>query len=566
MALARQVWTLIKKNILIAFIRRPWTSPSRVLALPVTLVLFLVSVRNLGVPPSTFGIGSPTPVRSVVEAMNAASGGRKTVVFVNGGMVGGDVDRVIQRVADPLRQAGKTVTILAKADDLLDVCPTAVRGVSPCYAAAVFHSSPKEGPGGRWNYTLRADFGLNLRVNVHRSTNDMELFGIPLQHAIDFAIASLNSTINQSVLPVQVMEYPYTSKTEDQRREDLRISFMTNIINFFAVAFIVSMLGVIYQLVGVAASERELGMSSLIEAMMPNSRRWQPQAVRLAAYHLAFDVVYAPGWIAVGVILGGALFKRSNVAITIIFHLLAGLSFVSWSIFGASFFKKAQLSGIATSTATALLAILAQVLSNRSTGTVAVLGLLFPPMTYVFFLVDVARFERHNRPANLLKSAPGDHWALPGLVLWIFLLLQIVVYAALGALIERSLYPTALKGRKFSLERNDAAPVRIRAFSKEYRPSWWSRRIGRLFAKPSDAVMAVKDLSLNVLKGQILVLLGANGSGKTTTLEAVAGLNDITRGSIDVDGTGGLGLCPQKVTCSSSVSCSYGESSAHLGT
>ena len=554
MALARQVWTLVKKNFLIAFVRRPWTSPVRAFVLPVVVVLFLVYVRNLSGPPSTFGVGSPTPVRSVVKAMNAASGGRKTVVFVNGGMVGGDVDRVIQRVADPLRQAGKTVTVLAKDDDLLDVCPTAVRGVSPCFAAAVFHSSPKEGPGRLWNYTLRADVGLNLRVDVGKSDNDVELFSIPLQHAIDFAIASLNGTINRSVLPTQVMEYPYTSRTEKQRRDSRRISFMDAVINAFAVPFIVCMLGVIYHLVGVAASERELGMSPLIEAMMPNLKRWQPQAVRLAAYHLAFDVVYAPGWIFVGIILGRALFQRSNLAIMIIFHLLAGLSFVSWSIFGASFFKKAQLSGIVTSTATALLAVLAQVLSRGSTSTVAVLSLLFPPMTYVFFLVDIARFEKRDRPVNLLKSAPGGLWAVPGLILWFFLLLQIVVYAALGALIERSLYATALKGRKFSLQHDDAAPVRIRAFSKEYRPSWWSRRIGRLFIKPSDTVTAVKDLSLDVLKGQILVLLGANGSGKTTTLEAVAGLNDITRGSIDVDGTGGLGLCPQKVMWSSPVS------------
>jgi ABC-type multidrug transport system ATPase subunit len=43
-----------------------------------------------------------------------------------------------------------------------------------------------------------------------------------------------------------------------------------------------------------------------------------------------------------------------------------------------------------------------------------------------------------------------------------------------------------------------------------------------------------------------MVLLGANGSGKSTTLDAISGLNTITSGSIEIDGTGGLGLCPQK--------------------
>ena len=43
-----------------------------------------------------------------------------------------------------------------------------------------------------------------------------------------------------------------------------------------------------------------------------------------------------------------------------------------------------------------------------------------------------------------------------------------------------------------------------------------------------------------------MVLLGANGSGKSTTLEAISGLNTVTEGSIIVDGEGGLGICPQR--------------------
>jgi ATP-binding cassette subfamily A (ABC1) protein 3 len=59
-------------------------------------------------------------------------------------------------------------------------------------------------------------------------------------------------------------------------------------------------------------------------------------------------------------------------------------------------------------------------------------------------------------------------------------------------------------------------------------------------------VKAVDDFSIKARKGQIMVLLGANGSGKSTTLDAIAGLNTITSGAIEIDGTGGLGLCPQK--------------------
>ena len=57
---------------------------------------------------------------------------------------------------------------------------------------------------------------------------------------------------------------------------------------------------------------------------------------------------------------------------------------------------------------------------------------------------------------------------------------------------------------------------------------------------------AVNGLTLSARKGQICVLLGANGSGKSTTLDAIAGLNTVTSGTITVDGTGGLGIAPQK--------------------
>lgn len=52
------------------------------------------------------------------------------------------------------------------------------------------------------------------------------------------------------------------------------------------------------------------------------------------------------------------------------------------------------------------------------------------------------------------------------------------------------------------------------------------------------------------------MLLGRNGSGKSTTLDAIAGQSKITAGRIDIDGRGGLGLVPQKnvlwyVSCTS---------------
>jgi len=49
-------------------------------------------------------------------------------------------------------------------------------------------------------------------------------------------------------------------------------------------------------------------------------------------------------------------------------------------------------------------------------------------------------------------------------------------------------------------------------------------------------VPAVHDVSLSLEEGQILAVVGANGAGKSTVLRAVAGLNRIDAGSVELDG------------------------------
>jgi branched-chain amino acid transport system ATP-binding protein len=49
-------------------------------------------------------------------------------------------------------------------------------------------------------------------------------------------------------------------------------------------------------------------------------------------------------------------------------------------------------------------------------------------------------------------------------------------------------------------------------------------------------VVAVHDVSLEVEDGSIAAMVGANGAGKSTVLRAIAGLNRIEAGSIELDG------------------------------
>lgn len=50
-------------------------------------------------------------------------------------------------------------------------------------------------------------------------------------------------------------------------------------------------------------------------------------------------------------------------------------------------------------------------------------------------------------------------------------------------------------------------------------------------------VTAVRDISVAARPGQVMVLLGSNGAGKSTTLRSVAGLHAPDSGSIRVDGS-----------------------------
>ncbi|KAI5866250.1 P-loop containing nucleoside triphosphate hydrolase protein [Durotheca rogersii] len=546
MAFLDQTNTLTGKNLKIVLIRHPIATVIRAWVLPILLAAFLSFARNLFVPPAVFGIGSPHPVRSLQEGLAAASDtNRNTVVFINNGLVGGDIDRVIDTLSDTVTDAGKNATRLLEPSDLFYACRSSLRGVSECYGAVVFHSSPTEGQGGLWNYTLLADGALGARVDTTDTYNGAQIYTLPLQRAVDAAIAGLSN----DPFPPVTEEYPFTPETQEERAARIRRNYQSALTNYLAVSFFTVVIGVCYHMTGHMATEREIGMSQLLDAMMPTKYRWEAQATRLFSHHLAFSAIYLPGWVVGAIIIGRGVWANTNVGIVIVYFILAGFALSSLSILGAAFFKRSQLSGVVTIIAYILLAILAQTLTSPSTGTVAALSLLFTPCNFVWFMTYIARYERHSFPADILRTPPENPWDIPGIVLWVFLIIQIIVYPLIGAYLERVFHGTTTKGRTIlqgqTAETAPADAVRLEGFTKIYYPNPLARFVP-FRSRPKEPVVAVENLSLTARRGQILALLGANGSGKSTTLDSVAGISKLTSGNITIDGTGGLGIAPQK--------------------
>src|SRR5215471_4841331 len=52
----------------------------------------------------------------------------------------------------------------------------------------------------------------------------------------------------------------------------------------------------------------------------------------------------------------------------------------------------------------------------------------------------------------------------------------------------------------------------------------------------TDGTRAVEDLTLEVRDGEFVVIVGPSGSGKTTALRMVAGLEEISEGTVSIGG------------------------------
>ncbi|ETN39041.1 uncharacterized protein HMPREF1541_07083 [Cyphellophora europaea CBS 101466] len=546
----RQVRSLVAKDMTVLILRHFTSTLYTALLLPVILTIYLGVGQNLQGANNHYGITEPEPVRSLEEGLRAASSTRSNVVFVNNGLSTGDIDSVISALESQVNAAGKIAHRALDVQEMSRICTVSFQGTTPCYGAVVFNSSPSEGDGGSWNYTLRGDVDLGRSFDVNEDDNDPQVYVLPLQRAVDQQIARLQGSDVDAPFFDNIQEVLFTNLTEAGRKSEANRDYQSTFLNYMGVTVLLAFFGLPYHLPGYIATEREKGLSSLIDSMMVTKSAWEPQAVRMVSYFASFASTYFSGWVAGALILKFMVWRETSVGIVLPYFVLAGLAATSQALIGGSFFRKAQLSGVVNGLVFALLGVLVQALSTINTAGAAVLGLLFTPCNMVLQIKYMARYESEGMATDLLEAPQNSDHSLPAIVLWVFLIVQICVCPLIAAWLERWLHGVAADSRIVCTGSDSGTntpryAVSVQGLTKVYHTSFLRRIFGFQLA-PATPTVAVNSLDLDIPRGQIVALLGANGSGKTTTLDAIAGIQGFSKGSVTIDASGGVGVAPQK--------------------
>jgi ATP-binding cassette subfamily A (ABC1) protein 3 len=198
-----------------------------------------------------------------LQAGLAASPGHDIVGFVDNGMKGGDVSSVIDSLSQKVRAAGKTTKLYNDTWDLALDCRTDDKGVTPCYGAIVFFSSPYQGTNvsspGYWNYTIRAASG--GIIDIRTTTNSMERDMLPLQRALEQEIIAHSNSTNKTQLPAGLEIIAFTDQDQDALADSRSATYLSLSVYIFGPLFAFCLVEIVYHMTSFVSRERELGKS-----------------------------------------------------------------------------------------------------------------------------------------------------------------------------------------------------------------------------------------------------------------------------------------------------------------
>ena len=305
------------------------------------------------------------------------------------------------------------------------------------------------------------------------------------------------------------------------------------------------MLTPVYHVAGSTMGERALGITSHMKVMGLHD------SARALSWHATITAAYLPAWVITALVWRFRIFAKTDIGLVIVVHLVTGMSLVSWTQFAsAPFGRSPQLAAVFCTFLALLIAIFALVAGHVSTGGAALFTLLLPPGFFIFATRSIAGFENHQLATNAVQPDPDRHMRLLPLI--IVGLVNIFLYSYLSVLWERYLYDAGgrdwfrqlFQRRRASVEHppvDETMAISIRNLRKVY----------------AGGVCAVEDLSLDIPRGSLSVVLGSNGAGKSTLLSCLAGLLAPTSGSVwraDKE-RGRIGIVPQKNVMHPELTC-----------
>ena len=212
-------------------------------------------------------------------------------------------------------------------------------------------------------------------------------------------------------------------------------------------------------------------MSGLIDTMIPGGSHVRGRMVRQVATYISFAAIYFPGWLSIGIVISVVVFPNFSRSTPLGFVLLSGFAFTGFALFGASFFKKAQLSGSIIVMITVVFAILPAVLFQQTQVTCGILSFLVPSANFSYFIAGVATFEAAGTPVSMMGLANDNGGAnmssLPLYIHWIFLIVHILAFPVLAFTTEHIMFSTASQHRQLApSEKLDDPTVTLSNFGK----------------------------------------------------------------------------------------------------
>jgi len=383
------------------------------------------------------------------------------------GMPNAILSPILDGILNQPNMKGLDTHVTDDVNDLFDLCKQSIWGTSNCFAAVIFTAANET----NIEYSFALDNGVvETGFNGLRTDNSLLATRIlPLQWAIDSQVNNIpaahkpselgwagsffESAVNVTALPPPTEGAPWLAFIGD----------------FVGPVFILILIGVVYHLSIFVAGERQTSISELMQAQMVTN------TPRILSTVLSFLIIYLPGFIICSILLTQLLFERTSDILLIFLTILAGTSITVSAHFLASFFGKAQLAGLYTSTLAFALALVAldAILtasfgsSGPKTPEVYALSAIFPPYTWATLISDIAKREFKLQAFSLDALAVTNtsqfigigetqstakqptQQTLPGYIYVIFFILQIIVYGAATFGVERMLWSVKREGLQF---------------------------------------------------------------------------------------------------------------------